>query len=287
MSVHCSGSPGHDEHRSLVEFVNCSPQTVKETTGARTRHVVLVHGASHGAWCWYKVVTLLLRKGYKVAAIDLTAMGRNRAVADSVSSIEEFAKPLLDYLESVTEQVLLVGHSLGGITISYAMEQYPEKIAKAVFVVARMLLNNQSFLSSLPPNTPARLPPGSKKLAYANGRSAPPTSVEFNLKQAVDFLYSESPEEDIQLALSLLSPQPYVVYRETVTLTPERYGRVPRFYIKTSRDRLAPPSDQQVSIDRNPPTMVFTVDSDHSPFFSTPSELTTLLEEICKMTIER
>lgn len=40
-------------------------------------------------------------------------------------------------------QVLLVGHSAGGACVSYAMEQFPEKIAKAIFVCATMVSNGQ------------------------------------------------------------------------------------------------------------------------------------------------
>lgn len=43
-------------------------------------------------------------------------------------------------------QVILVGHDFGGTCISYAMEAFPSKIAKAVFVSAAMLMSGQSTL---------------------------------------------------------------------------------------------------------------------------------------------
>lgn len=43
-------------------------------------------------------------------------------------------------------QVILVGHDFGGACVSYAMELFPFKIAKAVFVSAAMLTNGQSTL---------------------------------------------------------------------------------------------------------------------------------------------
>ena len=36
------------------------------------------------------------------------------------------------------ERVVLVGHSLGGLAISQAMEKFPEKVSVAVFVTASM-----------------------------------------------------------------------------------------------------------------------------------------------------
>jgi len=43
-------------------------------------------------------------------------------------------------------KVILVGHDFGGACISYAMEMFPLKISKAVFIAAAMLTSGQSTL---------------------------------------------------------------------------------------------------------------------------------------------
>lgn len=43
----------------------------------------------------------------------------------------------------IVTQVILVGHSCGGASISYALECYPKKISKAVFVCATMVADGQ------------------------------------------------------------------------------------------------------------------------------------------------
>lgn len=43
-------------------------------------------------------------------------------------------------------QVILVGHDFGGACISYAMELFPSKVAKAIFIAASMLKTGQSTL---------------------------------------------------------------------------------------------------------------------------------------------
>ena len=40
-------------------------------------------------------------------------------------------------------QVILVAHNIGGACISYAMECFPSKISKAIFVAASMISNGQ------------------------------------------------------------------------------------------------------------------------------------------------
>ncbi|KAM7507005.1 hypothetical protein LguiA_017458 [Lonicera macranthoides] len=60
-------------------------------------HFVLVHGSCHGAWCWYKLIKLLKSAGHMVTAIDLAAS---------------------------EEKVILVGHSMGGIAVLVAKENF-------------------------------------------------------------------------------------------------------------------------------------------------------------------
>lgn len=40
-------------------------------------------------------------------------------------------------------QVILVGHSTGGACVSYALEHFPQKISKAIFICATMVSNDQ------------------------------------------------------------------------------------------------------------------------------------------------
>lgn len=103
-------------------------------------HFVLVHGAFHGAWCWYKVITLLKSAGHKVTALDLGASGINPKQVHELHSILDYFEPLMEFMASLPaeERVILVGHSLGGLCLSAAMERFPEKVSVAVFATALM-----------------------------------------------------------------------------------------------------------------------------------------------------
>ena len=83
----------------------------KEGEG-RQHHFVLIPGLGHGAWCWYKVVTLLKQWGYKVVALDLTSNGINRAAStDQVNSIAHYGEPLLDYVSNLGNDEKVLGLS--------------------------------------------------------------------------------------------------------------------------------------------------------------------------------
>lgn len=108
--------------------------------GGGGKHFVLVHGLCHGAWCWYKVATLLSSAGHRVTALDMAACGASPGRADEVPSFEEYSQPLLDAVAGLPpdEKAVLVGHSFGGLSLAFAMERYPDRVAIAVFVSAAM-----------------------------------------------------------------------------------------------------------------------------------------------------
>jgi pimeloyl-ACP methyl ester carboxylesterase len=123
----------NDLHREQVE-------TTAMESGEKQHHFVLVHGVCHGAWCWYKVATILESAGHRVTALDMTACGASAACIEEVRSFEEYSRPLLDAVAALTpgEKAVLVGHSFGGQSLALAMERYPDKVAVAVFVSAAM-----------------------------------------------------------------------------------------------------------------------------------------------------
>ncbi|EEF40035.1 conserved hypothetical protein [Ricinus communis] len=106
----------------------------------KQRHFVLVHGAGHGAWCWYKVAALLKSAGHKVTALDMAASGENPRQAKDLHSFSDYYEPLMEFMMSLSpeERVVIVGHSMGGFSISAAMERFPEKISVGVFAAAFM-----------------------------------------------------------------------------------------------------------------------------------------------------
>src|SRR5262245_17861037 len=96
---------------------------------------VLVHGAWHGAWCWYKVVPQLTQAGHTAIAPDLPGLGRDRTPLAEIS-LDRWTEAICEIVDAATEPVVLVGHSRGGIVISEVAERRPARVATLVYLTA-------------------------------------------------------------------------------------------------------------------------------------------------------
>src|ERR1700730_16180869 len=73
-------------------------------------HFALVHGAYHGAWCWDQVRQELEHDGHTTSAADLPC-------EDPEAGAERYADEVLHSIPKTSDGVVLVGHSLAGLTV--------------------------------------------------------------------------------------------------------------------------------------------------------------------------
>ncbi|KAM7498039.1 hypothetical protein LguiA_022453 [Lonicera macranthoides] len=272
---------------------------------ATSIHFVLVHGSCHGGWCWYKVTTLLESAGHTVTAVDLGASGINPKQLSDIPTYSSYLQLLADVLEALPsgQKVALVGHSMGGLSISVAMEMFPSKIAIAIYCTAIMptpdnfdllQLNQQEGeftaldeeeLGGIGPTVvyyPDIQPYGDSK--YIFDSSGTPTAIYFGPNFMATMMYQLSPHEDLTLGLSLT--RYYPIYRDETSraetkLTSANYGSVNRAYIISEQDQGITIAIQQQYITDFPPKEVQTIsDSDHMLMLSQPQKLVTYLQEI-------
>lgn len=102
-----------------------------------------------------------------------------------------------------------------------------------------------------------------------------------------EILYAQSSDADIELARMLITRQPTRPLDQPIVTTADRFGAVPKFYVRCSLDRVIIPEMQDLMLARTACDRVFTIDSDHSPFFSRPNELHQALMEAAAITTSR
>ncbi|KAL5099329.1 hypothetical protein RYX36_003656 [Vicia faba] len=254
------------------------------------RHFVLVHGACHGAWCWYKVVALLKSSGHKVTALDMAASGVHPKQVHEIDSIADYYEPLIEFLRSLPqdERVILVGHSFGGICISMAMEFFPKKIAVAVFVAAIMpspdlcfLTIRQEYHQRLDSNMDTEIILDDSSNNKSNG------SIIHGPQFLASKMYQLSPPEDLSLVMLLQRPirsfGDQELSREKTSITKNNYGTVAKVYIVCQQDKLLKLDFQLSMIERNPTNDVKVIpDADHMAMLSKPQDLFAYLQEIAQ-----
>ena len=234
---------------------------------------MLVHGASHGGWCWEKIVPLLEANGHRVCAPDLPGLGNDPTPPANVTLADNVEK-LSRLLDKMDEPVVLVGHSLGGITISALAEARRRKLKALVYLCAILPQPGKTGrdMSGLDPDAMWRLsrqvsPDG---LTYTFARDKIP-----------GLFYADVSPEDRYRAMERLRPQPLSISTTPVTLTEERFGSVPRWYIECTLDNAVKIGLQRQMV-KLTPCKVITMECGHSPFYSDPEDLVEHLEAIAR-----
>jgi pimeloyl-ACP methyl ester carboxylesterase len=221
---------------------------------------VLVHGAFHGAWCWYKLAALLEARGHSVTATDLPGHGRNR-VSATPPTLQGYVDHVAALLRAAPEPVVLVGHSMGGAVITGAAEAAPEKISKLVYLTASLGPSGSAIIENVP--------------AAPAGDGFMPV-----MENASDAFFHDCPAEDVMLAKLCLTPQAREPLTARVVWTKERRGRVPGAYIGCTLDRVLPIAGQRERAQSFPGMKWVELESGHSPFFSMPRRLADALEHL-------
>jgi len=194
-------------------------------------NIVLVHGAWHGAWCWAGVVSELDRLGDHAYAVDLPGHGQNYydrskvTLATYVDSVVKFIE------ERDLRDVLIAGHSLGGLTISQVSVRIPKRIKRCVFVTAIVPQDGKPLLD-------AAASAGSKalidSLAALPNRAVP---LEAMGPEFYAGLMNDVPPEIHPWIKSALNPQPLGPMLDPVPMKAFHESGVPTGYIVCENDK--------------------------------------------------
>ncbi|MBP1183045.1 alpha/beta fold hydrolase [Methylobacterium sp. PvR107] len=233
---------------------------------------ILVAGSWHGSWCWSQVVPLLERAGHRVLTPDLYDV-----IAGEHSVAEQPLQAWADQIAAITaaqnEPVVLVGHSRAGLIISEVAERIPHKIESLVYLCAFLLKDGQTLNDIVQQSSNAKA--FSKALIFGDDETC--TVSRQGVKR---FFYNETPEPLVQFACERLIPETTKIWSAPIHVTGPRFGSVRRAYITCAKDQAIPLAQQQAMQRATPVSHTVTLESDHSPFFSQPSELVAALEHV-------
>jgi pimeloyl-ACP methyl ester carboxylesterase len=235
---------------------------------------VLVHGAFGGSWCWDPIVPALEAAGHAVETIDLLGGGHDPTPAEGVT-LESCAERVCSQLLARSEPAILVGHSMGGVIITQAASNCPERVAALIYVAAFMPSNGQSLLEL------TQLPEGQDDQIQANIviEGEPPVAT-LPVEAAIEAIYNNCPPEQARAAVALHRPQAVAPFVTSVAVDDELLASIPRSYVFTARDQSIPPALQRRMIAAHPCRKVIDLDTDHMPQLSATDGLAAALLEL-------
>jgi pimeloyl-ACP methyl ester carboxylesterase len=227
--------------------------------------LVLVHGGAHGAWCWEPTIPYL---DGDVVAIDLPPKSI-RTGPDRLESppelddltIGDFADSALTDIDAAAfDRFVLVGHSMGGLTISEIARREPDRVEHLVYVSCIVPREGESAMEALP------------------------TVLLETMPDAVEMFCNDMDEDQTRFALDNMSTEAAQVLHERAVrsgIPPE----LPKTFVRLLQDQSLPLIDQGVYVQnlRDCPggdVDVITIDAGHDVMISRPKELADVLNPI-------
>lgn len=120
------------------------------------RTFVLVHGAWHGGWCWRDVRAALEADGHRVFTPTLTGLADKAHLRAPVPDLSMHIQDVLNVLEwEELSDVVLCGHSYGGMVITGVADRAKERLRAIVYLDAALPRSGQSMITQGPPRDAA------------------------------------------------------------------------------------------------------------------------------------
>lgn len=118
-------------------------------------NIVLVHGAWHGGWCYRDTAAALRKAGHDVFTPTHTGVGERAHQSSEQITLETHIRDVLGCIEAEElKDIILVGHSYGGMVVTGVADAVPGKIASLVYLDAFVPENGQSLFGLVPADAP-------------------------------------------------------------------------------------------------------------------------------------
>ena len=243
----------------LLGFAGCktdSPSTTPPHHAGEKNTYVIVHGAWGGGWDWKHVANLLTADGNTVYRPTLTGLGEHVNLGSTNIDLDTHIQDIVNViLWENLHNVVLVGHSYGGMVITGVADRIPDRIKRLVYLDALLPTNGECVNDILPPRSKQPVANGFVIPTWVTGNPPPPHDV----------------------------PQPAMTFSEPVTLTNQASAeKLPTTYILTvdkgqlsAHDEFYPFYERAKA--RGWATRI--MEGDHNVQRSHPRELARLLEQ--------
>jgi pimeloyl-ACP methyl ester carboxylesterase len=227
---------------------------------------LVAHGAWSAGWAWKKMHPLLQARGHELITPTYTGIGERSHLAGREINLSTHIEDMLQVIrfEDLAD-VILIGHSYGGMVATGAADRMPDRIAKLIYIDAFVPRDGTCSFDYLPPEARARMEAGA-----AGGWRVPSNPVP-----------PDTSAEDLEWISPRRVPQPIECFREPVKLQ-RGETKIPRSYIYAARSAPGDVFRQFAERARAEGWDYHEMDASHSPHITAPAALAEILDRIAR-----
>jgi pimeloyl-ACP methyl ester carboxylesterase len=228
---------------------------------------LVAHGAWSAGWAWKKMHPLMSAAGHRLITPTYTGLGEREHLATPSNDLETHIQDVLGVIKyEDLRDVVLIGHSYGGMVATGVADLAHDRIAKLVYLDAFVPENGQALTDLIAPEAAKSLREGVK--AGDGWRAAPnPTP-------------PDTQPEDAKWIAERRLPQSIKCFEQPLRLG-NGESKLPRSYIYCTR--VAPGDNFRRFAERAKAGRgwrYYELDASHSPHITAPDALASLLNRI-------
>jgi pimeloyl-ACP methyl ester carboxylesterase len=257
---------------AATEPTTTEPTTTEPTTTEPTADlptIVLVHGAFANPSSWDPVVSRLRDEGFEV-----------------VTPVNPLRGPTIDAvavraaLDEIGGDVIVVGHSYGGIPISNAATGDPN--VRALVYVAAYVPDEGETFSQIQERVPGQLTPDRLAIGpYTTSDGTESVGATINVDAFADVFAADLPAEQVsQLAAAQM---PLDVAALSDPSGPPAWREIPSWYLIATQDQIIPPELARTMAERAGATLE-EIDASHAVLLSQPAAVADLISRVAHET---
>src|SRR5918911_2670513 len=229
-------------------------------------------------WCWQRVARRLRDNGHDVYPVTLTGLGERVHLASPEVDLETHITDVVNLIEfEDLHDVVLLGHSYGGLVVTGAADRIPERVSELVYLDTAPLPDGAILLEKFPPDLRERTEEQVQELGEGWKFPIPPPEELANMAslEGVD-------EHHRRLLYSRATPQPFGTYTQPLRLKNPAREELPKLGILCSfslaqvKEMIATGNPLFRGV-AGPEWRFVELPTGHYPMFSRPEDLARLL----------
>ncbi len=231
---------------------------------------VIVHGAWSGAWSWNRLIVPRLRQaGHDVHPVTLTGLGDRAHLAAPEIDLNTHIQDVVNVLfYTDLQEVILVGHSYGGMVITGVADQCPERLSQLVYLDAAVPADGQALADQMPPERRQQLLERAQR--EGDGWRIPPGDMQ-----------GDDPPELVAWAAPRRHPHPLKTFTQPLHLA-RGETTLPRAFVYCAGGKApdSPAAERARRLQADPRWRYFELPAGHNLHYSAPDETVAILNEL-------